>query len=257
MNKSNVSKFVKGMKMSMTKHSPEILTGFGIAGMLATTALAVKATPKAIRIIEEEKEATGEETLSTIDTVKLCWKCYIPATVTCVTSIGCLIGASSVNAKRNAALAAAYTLSDTAFREYREKVVETIGEKKEKTVKDKVAEERISKDPVTKKEIYITEKGNTLCYDAISGRYFKSDIEKIKKAVNDLNKMMLRDMCISLNEFYDEIGLEHTTIGEELGWNLDNGLIELDFSSQLTDDGTPCLVLDYHIAPKYNFYKFA
>ena len=53
MNKQNVSGLVKNLRTAMEKHSPEILTGIGIAGMLTTTILAVKATPKAIRIIEE------------------------------------------------------------------------------------------------------------------------------------------------------------------------------------------------------------
>ena len=89
----------------------------------------------------------------------------------------------------------------------------------------------------------------------ISGRYFKSDIETIKKAVNELNRRMLLDMYISLSEFYDEIGLEHIALSDELGWNIDDGLMEIDFSSQLADDGTPCVVIDYHLAPKYDFNK--
>jgi hypothetical protein len=255
MTKSNVSKLIKNVQMMASKHSPEILTGIGIAGMITTTVLAVKATPKALTLLEEAEQEKGES-LTVMEKTKTCWKCYIPAAVTGLASTACLVGASSVNAKRNAALAAAYTLSDSALREYRDKVVETIGEKKEQTIRDKVAEERIKKNPVSKNEIFITDKGNTLCYDAISGRYFKSDIEKIKRAENELNKRMLDDMYISLNEFYDEIGLSHTSLGDELGWNIDDGLLDFDFSAQLAEDDTPCLVVDYRIAPKYNFSSF-
>lgn len=255
MNKLKMAEIANGVKSSLTRHSPEILVGIGITGMLTSTALAVKATPKAIRLMNEaENEKNGE--LTTLETVKACWKPYIPAAVTAATSVACLIGASSVNAKRNAALAAAYTLSDTAFREYKEKVIETIGEKKEKIVQEKIAEDKMKNDPVSKKEVIITDKGNTLCYDAVSGRYFRSDIDKIKKAVNDLNKQMLSDMYISMNDFYDILGMPRTSVGDQLGWNLDSGLLELDYSAQLAEDGTPCIVIDYSVAPKYGYDRF-
>jgi len=102
----------------------------------------------------------------------------------------------------------------------------------------------------------VTNTGNTLCYESVSGRYFKSDIDKIKKAENELNRRMLREGCISLTEFFNEIGLTSTTISDELGWNIDKGLIELYFSSQLSDDGTPCIVVDYETMPTYKFNYF-
>nr|DAO93536.1 MAG TPA: hypothetical protein [Caudoviricetes sp.] len=173
--------------------------------------------------------------------------------ITGTLSIACLIGASSVNAKRNAALATAYTLSESALKDYQGKVVEMFGEKKHETVKDAIAKDKIEKNPVVTREIIITEKGNTLCYDAISGRYFKGDIDKIKKAECELNRRMRDEMYVSLNDFYYEVGLDNIKIGDELGWNIDNGYIDLSFSSQLTSDGTPCLVIDYSIAPRYNF----
>ena len=71
------------------------------------------------------------------------------------------------------------------------------------------------------------------------------------------NKQMMNDMCIRLNDFYNEIGLDRIKIGEDLGWNIDDGLIEIIFSPQLADDGRPCLSLDYRIAPKYNFANFS
>lgn len=268
MSKPKVTKFIDSTKTMLVKHSPEILTGIGIAGMVTTTVLAVKATPKALQLIEQEKEyreldrQNGVDEkfapweISAIDAVKLCWKCYIPAAVTGVVSMACLIGASSVNARRNAALATAYKLSETALNEYREKVVETIGEKKERVVRDAVSKEKIEKDPVTKKEVIVTEKGNTLCYDAISGRYFKSDIDLIKRAVNELNRQMLSDGYISLNEFYDELGLEHIQLGYDLGWKIDKGMIDIDFSSHLASDGTPCIVVNYSIAPEYGYSSY-
>ena len=254
-NKLDISKIAKSMWTVTKKHSPEILTGVGIAGMITTTVMAVRATPKALILIENKKREKQVDELKPIDVVKSAWKPYIPAVVTGTTSIMCLVGASSVNVRRNAALATAYAISESSFREYREKVIETIGEKKEQVVRDEVAKDKIQSHPVTNREVIITERGNTLCYDAISGRYFKSDIDKLRKAENELNRRMIGEMYVSLNEFYSEIGLSSTSIGDDLGWNINNGYIELSFSSQLAENGEPCLVIDYYIAPKYDFSK--
>ena len=259
MTKPNVNRIAKSIRSTLIKRSPEILTGIGIAGTVASTILAVKATPKAMQIckeLEREHLEKYDAEPRKIDYVKAAWKCYIPTAVTCATSVACLIGASSVHVRRNAALAAAYTLSDSALREYKDKVVETIGEKKEKSVRDAIAKDKIDKDPVGSREVIVTENGSTLCYDGIFGRYFRSDMETIKRAVNTINRTIVRDMYVSLNEFYDEIGLSHTQIGDDLGWNLDDGQIEIEFSSQLAEDGTPCLVIGYSVAPRYNYSQF-
>lgn len=253
MTKPNLSRISNSLKTIMKKHSPEILTGIGIAGMVTTTVLAVKATPKALILIQEKKEQEEKERLTPVETVRTTWICYVPSAVICLMSIACLVGASTVHVKRNAALATAYALSESALKEYRGKVIETIGEKKEQTVRDAIAKDRIDKNPPVNQEVIITEKGNTLCYDVISGRYFRSDIEKLKQSVNELNRQMLNDGYISLNDFYYEIGLNSTKIGYDLGWVIDKGLIELNYSSQLSEDGTPCLVIDYAVEPRYDY----
>lgn len=256
MSKPNVSGFINSAKSAIVKHSPEILTGMGVAGMVTTAVLAVKATPKALDLIRVREDELEVEKLPVGEIVKTTWKCYIPAVSTCILSAACIIGASSVHTKRNAAIAAAYKLSEKALIEYKDAVIETIGEKKELEVRDKMAEKHIEKDPVSKTEVIITDKGTSLCYDSISGRYFKSDIETIKRAENVINKQMLSDMYVSLNDFYDELGLDYTKVGRELGWSVDDGLIEIHFSSQLADDGTPCLVVEYSTPPKYKFDRF-
>lgn len=254
MAKLKVSKILKDFKKVTIKHSPEILTGLGVAGMLTTTVLAVKATPKAIRLIDEAQKCSEEE-LTKVEKIKVAWKPYIPAAIMGVVSTTCLIGASSVSSRRNAALATAYKLSETALTEYKEKVIETIGERKEEVIKDKLAKDRIEENPPSNNQVLITDKGNTLCYDHLSSRYFNSDIDKIKKAVNELNRRMLTEMYISLNEFYDAIGLPQNALGSIVGWNIDDGLIDIYFSSQITEDDRPCAVIEYERAPKYDYSK--
>lgn len=255
MSKLNLSKLIKNTQFVLSKHSPEILTGLGIAGMITTTVLAVKATPKALMCIDDAAYEKEELSLTGVEKVKACWKCYIPAAITGTVSIACLIGASSVNARRNTALATAYKLSETALTEYREKVVETIGEKKERNIKDAIAKDNVEKNPVMQQNVIITGKGDTLCYDKLFGRYFKSDIDALKKIENELNRRMFSESYISLNDFYYEVGLDGVDAGEDLGWNIDNGYIDLNFSSQLSSDGQPCLVVNFNIPPKYEYYK--
>ena len=253
MSKIKFKPLIKTIRSGLAKHSPAILTALGITGMIGTTVLAVKTTPKALDLIENKKEELDKDKLTVVETVKATWKCYAPAAVTCVTSAACLIGASSVHTKRNAALATAYKLSESALIEYRDKVVETIGEKKEQSVRDAIAKDHVEKNPVTNNEVIITDRGYTLCYDELSGRYFYSDIEKIKKAANELNRQMLNDMYVSLNELYYELGLEGTKLGEQMGWNVDRGLIDLKFSATVSADDRPCIVLDYRVPPMYDY----
>ena len=254
MKKGCIPKAAKTVWLTAKKHSPELLTGIGIAGMVTTVVLAVRATPKALRLIDEKKADIPEENIPRIEAVKAAWKVYVPAVLTGILSTICLIGANSVNQRRNAAIAAAYSLSESALKEYREKVVETIGERKEQAIRDDIAKDRITENPV--REVIVSDRGSTLCYDSLSGRYFKSDIEKLRRIVNDLNRRMRDEMFISLNDFYcavDNPDLGPTKLGDMLGWNIDKGYIDLNFSSQLTTDGTPCLVLDYTVVPEYEY----
>ncbi len=256
MKKVPLKAVARGVKASVQKHSPEILTGIGIAGMITATVMAVRATPKALILVNERKEELETDNLEPFELVKTAWFCYIPSAVTGVLSIACIVGASSVNHRRNAALATAYTLSESALKEYQDKVVETIGEHKEQLVRDSIAKDRVEKNPVQTREVIMTDRGDSLCYDSIGGRYFKSDINKIRKAVNDLNRQMLDNMYVSLNDFYYEIGLDPTKGGEDLGWNVIKGFVEVSFSSQLASDGTPCLVLNYSLAPVYDYTNY-
>jgi hypothetical protein len=252
----NLATITKGIRETIGKHSPEILTGLGIAGMITTTVMAVRATPKALELIDKVEYESDAGKLTPIELIKVTWKCYIPSAITCGLSVACLIGATSVNIRRRSALATAFALSESALREYQGKIIETIGEKKEQSVRDAIAKDAVDRNPVSNREVIITDKGNTLCLDIHSGRYFKSDIEKLKKAENVLNRLMLDEGYVSLNDFYYEIGLKNTKQGDELGWAANDGLIDLDFSCQLAEDGTtPCVVLDYRVAPRYDYQK--
>ena len=260
MNKQTLARVARDFRLSMSKHSPEILMGIGIAGVITTTVLAVKATPKACLLIEDRKKELDTDKLTPVETVKTTWKCYVPALISGATTIACFVGSHSVHARRNAALAAAYKLSETAFAEYREKTAETIGEKKERVVRDKISEAQTKSNPVSKTEVIVTGKGSTLCFDPLSSRYFYSDLEKIHRAANKLNYEINTspfNESVSVNDFYAEIGLPGTSVGEKLGWNLYTGMIKIYPSAQMVEEGEehegePCVVLNFENPPQYD-----
>ena len=260
MNKQTLAKIVLDVRKTLAKHSPEILIGMGVTGMVTTTVLAVRATPKALMLINEKKKELEVDKLTPMETVKTTWKCYAPAALTGAAAVACVIGANSVNAQRNAALATAYKLSETAFSEYRSKTFDVVGEKKEKVIRDRVSEEQVKNNPVNKTDIIVTGRGKTLFFDPLSSRYFYSDLESIKRAINNLNKEMICDPFdsgVTINDFYSEIGLPTTTTGDSLGWKPMN-LIDIYPSAQMADEGSdhegePCIVLNFVNPPMYDF----
>lgn len=253
------------------QNSPAILSGVAMGGVIATAILAVKATPKAQRAILTERDRMYAETdglptleerdvmanrkFTPMETVKLTWKHYIPAGFSAVATIACIAGANKIGSQRNAALVAAYTLVDTSFREYKDKVLEEIGPGKEEKVREKVAQQKIEQAGSPSREVILATGSDQLCFESWTGRYFRGDIETIRRAENDINQRMLEgDMCAALNELYDAIGLEHTDAGNVVGWNVDNR-VRIHFTSHLHPDGIPCLAFGYINEPRADFGK--
>lgn len=251
MAKPNLQQLMVSARTSIAKHSPEILMGLGIAGWAVGTVLAVKATPKAVKCIEDATYEK-EDDLTPLEIVKASWKCYIPAAVTCVAATGCLIGSCSTSLRRHAALATLYKISETAMDEYQEQVVEEIGEKKEKNIRDKVNEKQIEKIPVDQRNIINTGKGTTLFLDPLSQRYFYSDLEFVRRAENNVNKEILHSIygTVNVNEFYDELCLEHTDVGDMVGWNTDR-MMDLNITPGATPWGEPCFVIGHYNRADY------
>lgn len=251
---NKITKITKNLGGMISKNSPYILTGLGCAGVVSTAILSAKATPRAFMILEEEIEYRERKhllSLSKMDRVKLTWKCYIPAGVVGAASIGCIIGANTVNMKRNAALASLYALSESAFRDYKAKVVKEIGKPKETKIRDEIAKDHISKNPPNNGNMVLVGTGEVLCYDKLSGRYFTSTHETIRKVFNDLDYELRSEMRLDLNELYYALNLPPIDLGTFVEFNIEKGQIELIPSTQLDPNGRPCLVIDYDVYPKY------
>lgn len=255
----NISDLTKSLRRKVNDNGPEILMGIGIAGMFTSTMLAVKATPKVYEMIKKENELREridcETELTKKEIVQMSWKSYLPSAISFGVSAACLIGANSVKTKRNALLASAYTISERALLEYKDKVIEVVGDEKEREIRDAVSRDRIKKDPVDEGAIIFTGSGDVLCYEPVSGRYFKSDVNKIRKAENEMNHYIIQDMSYSFNMWCSDLGLPSNKVGNDIGWNVDDGMVELYFSSQLTDDQEPCLVINYSVDPHVGYGK--
>jgi len=208
---SKIEQIAKNLGGVISKNSPHILTGLGCAGVISTAVLTGRATPKALEILQEEREYRNKKRVqqpSKFEEIKLTWKCYIPAGIVGLTSIGCIIGANTVNMRRNAALAALYSLSETAFRDYKTKVVQQLGKAKDTAIKDDIAKDYVAKHPINDNNVIMLGDGEILCIDKLSGRPFKSDYQTVRKVFNDLDWSLRSEMWLDLNELYFALGLE-------------------------------------------------
>lgn len=254
---SAVSGLLKTAQKFTIDNAPAILAGTAVAGTVGTAIAVGKATFQAaddIRTAELVKgdPISGIYTMPTKERVQLVWKRYIPAVGIAATTIVCIVSGATVAGRRNAALIAAYSVSETMFSEYKDKVVEQFGENKEQKVRDAVAQDHIDQNPWTNREVIFAGSGEVPCYEAITGRWFHNNAENIRQAQNKINLQIINGEYVSLNAYFDEIGLEPTAMGEDMGWNAATPL-EIQYSSILDDKQVPALHLGYRRLPVPNF----
>lgn len=236
-------KFISNVKKFISKNSTNILTCISVCGLVSTSIFVCKGTVKAVRVVDELNLKDPK------DILKETYKFYIPAaTMGFITSV-CIVSSNSINHKRNAALASLYSISENSLKRYQNKVIDEIGKNKEQKIRDEVAKEIIEN---TNEKTIECSKGNVLCFDVVSGRYFESNLESLRRIENKLNHDLISDMWISLNDLYYELNLKGVKYGDYMGWDVDK-MIEFDFSTQLTEEGVPCVIIDYDVYPKYDF----
>ena len=240
------------LKKFVADNLPLILTSVAATGVISTAVMAVKATPAALRdIYDAESEQTK---ITKVDAVKLTWHHYVPAVVVGGATIAAVIGVQSINTKRQAALFGLWSLTDRAFSEYKGEVIKTLGAKKEQKIVEEVVQQRMSDPDAFNKEIVITGLGKHRMKDTISGRYFEGDIESVRQAQNNINAQCINEVYASVNDFYREIGLNPTGLGEEMGWRADH-MLDINFVAAISEDGEPCIGLDYRLAPIRGYWK--
>lgn len=250
----NFSQMTSRFGKILVNHSPSILTGFAVTGAMMTAVLAGRASfrvGKDVNAGHYEPLMEGEESefYDIKGLVKTYWREYIPAAATGAATIACIIAANQIGNRRAAAMAVAYSLADKAFEEYKEKVVEKLGEKKERAARVEMAQERVNRNPPNIDDaILIGDTMSVLCCDLFTGRYLLTDMETLRRAENDINFQVTHDYYASLSDFYDRIGLPRTSMSDDFGWNVDK-MLELDFDTVLTPTGKPCLTFNFRVAP--------
>lgn len=242
----NPRALVKAAEQVIRQNSPAILAGLGATGTVVTGYLAYRtgfkvgyriANDDAIGLVRTRKEYIQEH-----------GRTFIPPLVAGAVSIGCIIGGTRIGNRRTAAITAAYSLSEKAFQEYRDKVTEKVGERKEQGMRDEIAQERVS-GSAPSRDIILMGGGDVLCCDLRTDRYFLSSVERLKKAQNDVNFRILQDGYAYLSDFYSMIDVylpKESTYGYHMGWSRDKGSMELEFSTILADDTRPCVTINYN-----------
>ena len=247
------------------RHGSTVLTCIGGIGVIATTVTAVQATPKAIALLEKAKKEKGEE-LTKLDKIKITGTTYIPTIIMGIGTITCIFGANVLNKRTQAALVSAYTMIDSSYREYRQKLKELYGEEAHEKIVDAIAIEKAE-------DMYV--RNAYMCgtcdltsdkscsdpvvfYDEHSGRFFESTIEQVINAEYHLNRNYILRGYSFLNEFYEFLGIEETDYGSVLGWTpTDDGeyWIEFNHRKAIGKDGKEFYVIEMPFEPSYDFLE--
>ena len=251
---------------SLKKASPTILTCIGAVGVVATAVLAVKATPRADSLIKADSRRNhdGDPNAATkVEIVKSCWKCYVPAAAMGAATIVCIFGANTLNKKQQASLASAYALVNRSYSDYKRKLKELYGEEAYKKIMESLAVEKSTMPPITAcggfssscLEFEGADEEQRLFYDSFSQRYFQATIGQVLQAEYHSNRNMVLGAFVTLNDFYDFLGIEHIPEGDTLGWMLSDEIYWIDFnhSKAMVDDGlsgeVPCYIIDAAFGP--------
>lgn len=240
----------------LKRASPTILSCLGVVGVVATAVMAVKATPRALKIcgdLQLDHFEKGEEEPTNLDYVKAAWKPYIPSVAIGLGTIVCILGANGLNRKQQAAITSAYIFLNNAYREYKEKVKEVYGEDADCEVRKKVAKENYSGDTEVSD-------GKLLFYDELSCRYFERTMAEVLDAEYHTNREFILEGDVKLNKFYELLGLPLTELGEVIGWNSDSAAaffgyqwIEFEHDLVTMDDGLECYILHLPFMPSPEF----
>ncbi len=224
----------------LTENSPTILTVFGCIGLVTTVGLTIKATINATRIVDEHKEEIDkmpQKRYKAAEAVRLTWKCYVPVVVTGGASLGCIIGANSINLKRNAALVATYVATEDKLKSYENRILDT-RVKKDQTG-DSSTEEKSGKP-------FVVDGNKCMCKDGFSGRFFETSLSKIQNAQTALSKMITYEYRVTVNELYDELGLDRIDAGDAFGWDLEHGdEVDIDIDAIMDEHYGPVMLITY------------
>lgn len=221
-------------KAMVIKHAPEILTGCAITAGVAATGLAITGTIKAVRIVDAKKEELGVDSLGFKETAKAVWPCYVPVVAALGVSVGCSVASTKTSIGRTAAYATYSAAKQYELEELKKTVKEVMGEKKAAEIEQKAVEKQMSDNPPTEQNVYVVSGGGeTLFYDSMNDRYFKSTWEAVMDARHRIIDTLQRDIeeTVTLNDCYYELGVKGVPYGDYRGFKhqqfTKEGLLEI------------------------------
>lgn len=258
---TDISHLFKRASRIVNDNSQAILTATAASGVVVTSYLVARAAFNVGKDVnaghyEPLMEGKEPEFYDAQALVRTYWPQFIPALVSGTITIAAILGAHRVSTRRNATLLAALSLSERAFDEYRGKVLDQIGKNKEQKVRDAVAQDRVDSNPVSGTQVLITNTGEALFNDLYTDRYFKSSVETVRRVQNDINARIMTEGNASVNDFYEALGLPRLRHGDDIGWNLSN-LLNVEFSAVISEDGQPCIAVDFLKQPTPQYWKYS
>ena len=253
-------------RLFVKRNASTILTGLASIGVVTTAVMAVKATPKALQLMEKAEQEKGEK-LTKWETVKTAGSSYIPSAIVGIATITCLLASNILNKRTQASLMSAYALLDQSYKEYKNKLIELYGEEQHNEIIDAIAIEKAEEIGVrgsylgTSCDLSLEENDSEprTFYDEHSGRYFTATIEQVMNAEYHLNRNYILRGYSYLNEFYEFLGIEETEYGSVLGWAPnDDGMYWIDFNHRKVtlDDGMEIYIIEMPFEPTYDFLEY-
>lgn len=201
------------LQVFLRKHSSTILTCLSAAGVVATSVLVAKETTKVEKALTEAENEKGCE-LTKVEKFKIAAPIYVPSVIVGVSTLGCIFGANILNKRQQAALASAYALLDSSYKEYVGKVKELYG-----TEGDMKVREEIAKDHYEEEDLSVARE-KLLFFDSHTLQFFESTIEDVLSAEHKLNEAFSSLGNVSLNDFYELLGLPPIAGGDAIGWSV-------------------------------------
>lgn len=227
--------------------TPYALTGAALVGVGLTGFFAATGATKAQTILAANDAADD----SFKDKARLTWRCYIPALSVAAVTGASIIGLHGVLGRRVASVAAATAVAESQLGQLKD-AVKGVATPQQREEIQNAATRPVAETQIAPPVADDLAEGTQLCFEAYSGRYFIASMEDIRAAVNTLNAQINSSLYASINDLYDQLGLERTRYGDDVGWNSDH-LIEPSFSADLTGDGRPYIVLDYEKGPTHTY----
>lgn len=230
----------------------------GMVSCVGATITAATQTPKYLRL-KRELECLPKEDRTAKDYLDCATPYILPATLLSIGLFSIGYG-HKVDMDNYAELLAMYTLQSNSYADLKAATKEVLGPKKQEELEAKKMEHSMEHHPYDPdEEAYVEnaeDKGNDLCYDCLSGRYFRSSINDVKSAVNNFNKTLLYQNWGSLNDLYDEIGIPEIKLGDEFGWSVDKDMPEVEVTPVIGPHDEACLCIDYSTPPVINYRNY-